>query len=146
MTEGSGSTVATSRSPPLINISSACDFYAIDDPIHIEYSPQMTEMEINDRWESLCLQCGLCCFENIEDDTGAIFFTGTPCRYLDVVTRCCKVYERRFEINPDCIKLTPELVRELNWLHDDCGYRRAMELTRRPGRRTNPTDKEQDED
>jgi hypothetical protein len=106
----------------------------------------MIETGINkDRWETLCLQCGLCCFEKIEDDTGTIFFTGTPCRYLDVVTRCCKVYERRFEINPDCVKLTPELVREIRWLHDDCGYRRAMELTRRPGRRTNSTDKEQNE-
>ena len=74
-------------------------------------------------WESKCRQCGFCCFEKYENDNGTIFYSQTPCRYLDVVTRQCKVYERRFEINPDCIKLTPELVSKLKWLHPDCGYR-----------------------
>ena len=77
-------------------------------------------------WESLCEQCGLCCFEKIEDESGTIFFTQTPCRYLDVVTRKCKVYKRRFAINPECVKLNPELVREIRWLHDGCGYRKAL--------------------
>lgn len=81
-------------------------------------------------WESLCEQCGLCCFEKIEDDSGTIFFTQTPCRYLDVSSRRCVIYERRFEINPDCVKLTEELVRELPWLHDDCAYRRALGIKR----------------
>jgi uncharacterized cysteine cluster protein YcgN (CxxCxxCC family) len=77
-------------------------------------------------WEDLCKRCGLCCFEKIENERGTIFFTQTPCRYLDVVTRECKVYKRRFLINPECIKLTPTLVREIRWLHDDCGYRQAL--------------------
>lgn len=89
-------------------------------------------------WEKLCHQCGRCCFEKYEDDDGTIFFTATPCRYLDVVSRRCKVYERRFEINPDCIALTPQLVRSLNWLHDRCGYREALGITRRSA---NPPDK-----
>jgi uncharacterized cysteine cluster protein YcgN (CxxCxxCC family) len=94
----------------------------------------MTKEKINtgrEAWESLCEQCGLCCFEKIEDESGTIFFTSTPCRYLDVVTRECKIYERRFEICPECIELNEELVRELNWLHDDCGYRKALGLTRK---------------
>jgi uncharacterized cysteine cluster protein YcgN (CxxCxxCC family) len=74
-------------------------------------------------WESKCNQCGFCCFEKIESDNGAIFYTQTPCRYLDVVTRQCKVYKRRFEINPECVQLTPELVSTLKWLHPECGYR-----------------------
>lgn len=87
-------------------------------------------------WEKLCNRCGLCCFEKIEDESGAIFFTSTPCRYLDVVTRECRIYQRRFEIYPECVKLTEEMVRELNWLHDDCGYRQALGLRRRqPGKR-----------
>jgi hypothetical protein len=87
-------------------------------------------------WEAICRQCGLCCFEKIEDDNGAIFFTATPCRHLDVVSRECRIYDRRFEINPECVKLTEELVRELAWLHDSCGYRRALGLTRtRKGKR-----------
>lgn len=79
-------------------------------------------------WEALCEQCGLCCFEKIENENGTIFFTRTPCRYLDIVTRQCKIYARRFEINPECVKLTPESVRNLPWLHDKCGYMKALGL------------------
>ncbi|RNC71404.1 MAG: YcgN family cysteine cluster protein [Desulfuromonadales bacterium] len=93
-------------------------------------------------WEALCEQCGLCCFEKIEDENGTVFFTATPCRYLDVVTRQCVIYDRRFDINPECIKLTEDLVRELHWLHDGCAYRKALGLKRsrvkmatRPGRK-----------
>lgn len=81
-------------------------------------------------WEEICQQCGLCCFEKLEDESGTIFFTQTPCRYLDVVTRQCRVYGRRFEINPECVQLTPELVRTLNWLHDGCAYRKALGIPR----------------
>ena len=77
-------------------------------------------------WEEHCRQCGRCCFEKYENDNGAIFYTPTPCRYLDVVTRHCKVYERRFTVNPECVQLTPELVRSLKWLHPGCGYRKAL--------------------
>jgi uncharacterized cysteine cluster protein YcgN (CxxCxxCC family) len=87
-------------------------------------------------WEALCKQCGICCFEKIIDESGTIFFTATPCRYLDVVTRHCKVYDRRFKINPECIQLTMEILGELDWLHDNCGYRRAYGLKRRPGGRS----------
>lgn len=75
-----------------------------------------------DRWEELCRGCGSCCFEKIEDERGTIFYTQTPCRYLDVVTRQCRIYENRFVINPECVKLTPELVPTLRWLPRDCGY------------------------
>jgi len=84
-----------------------------------------------DNWESCCKQCGRCCFEKIEDEDGIIFHTAIPCRYLDVVSRECRIYERRFEINPECIKLTEKLVRELRWLHDECGYRQALGLARK---------------
>lgn len=85
----------------------------------------------NDAWEQICEKCGLCCFEKIEDDDGTIFFTSTPCRYLDIVTRECKIYSRRFEIYPDCVQLTETLVREIPWLHDECGYRKIFGLRRR---------------
>jgi uncharacterized cysteine cluster protein YcgN (CxxCxxCC family) len=77
-------------------------------------------------WESMCARCGLCCFEKIEDERGNIFFTRTPCRYLDIVSRECKIYERRFAVNPECVKLTPALVSELRWLHDGCAYRKKL--------------------
>ena len=70
--------------------------------------------------------------QKIEDERGTIFFTRTPCRYLDIDTRQCKVYERRFAINPECVKLTPELVREIRWLHNGCGYRKSMGATGGP--------------
>ncbi|HXE95375.1 MAG TPA: YkgJ family cysteine cluster protein [Dongiaceae bacterium] len=75
-------------------------------------------------WDSRCLQCGRCCFEKIEDERGTIFYTQTACRFLDVSSRECKIFERRFEINPDCVKLTPDLVKTLRWLPRDCGYRK----------------------
>lgn len=90
-----------------------------------------TETSKEQSWEVLCRHCGLCCFEKLEDDDGTVFFTSTPCRYLDIISRECRIYERRFEINPQCLKLTPELVKKLNWLHDECGYRAAYGLTRR---------------
>ena len=91
----------------------------------------MTYEHIDDTaWDALCKRCGQCCFEKIENERGTIFYTQTPCRYLDVVSRQCKVYDRRATINPTCIKLTPELLQQLRWLHPDCGYRRAFpELT-----------------
>lgn len=76
-------------------------------------------------WEERCNQCGFCCFEKFENDRGTIFYTQTPCRYLDVVTRQCKVYERRFNINPECVQLTPALVESLAWLPPGCGYRQG---------------------
>lgn len=79
-------------------------------------------------WEELCDRCGVCCFEKFEDDRGNILFTRTPCRYLDVVTRLCKIYDRRFEINPECVKLSPDLIEKLHWLHEGCAYMKAFAL------------------
>jgi uncharacterized cysteine cluster protein YcgN (CxxCxxCC family) len=81
------------------------------------------EKDSHAAWEARCNRCGFCCFEKYENDNGTIFYTQTPCRYLDVVSRECKVYERRFTINPECIQLTPELAATLKWLHPDCAYR-----------------------
>lgn len=77
----------------------------------------------NSDWDSRCKQCGSCCFEKIEDERGNIFYMQSACRFLDIVTRRCKIFERRFEINPSCVQLTPELVQTLRWLPRDCGYR-----------------------
>jgi len=74
-------------------------------------------------WDARCKQCGRCCFEKLLGKRGRIIYTDIPCRYLDVATRRCKVFERRFAINPSCVKLTPEILPRLNWLPADCGYR-----------------------
>jgi len=77
----------------------------------------------NNGWDTICNQCGRCCLEKLEDSRGRIIYTDDACKYLDLETRRCKIFERRFEINPDCIQLTPELVATLRWLPKDCAYR-----------------------
>ncbi len=89
----------------------------------------------SEQWDSLCKQCGRCCFEKLEDARGKIIYTQIACRYLDVITRQCKIFERRFEINPHCVKLTAELVPQLKWLPRDCGYRpEPAKFTRKSNR------------
>lgn len=77
-------------------------------------------------WEERCQQCGACCFEKLIDEDGRIMHTRIPCRYLDIVSRRCRIYERRFEIYPECVKLTPELLPTLRWLPQECGYRQPL--------------------
>jgi uncharacterized cysteine cluster protein YcgN (CxxCxxCC family) len=80
------------------------------------------DLHTTEEWEQRCRGCGECCLEKIEDERGTIFYTLKPCRYLDVETRQCRIYHNRLTINPECVKLTPELVTTLRWLPRDCGY------------------------
>lgn len=87
-------------------------------------------------WDALCKGCGLCCFEKLEDEHGRITYTQIPCRYLDVVTRRCRIFARRLEINPSCIKLTAAMVPKLHWLPMHCGYRGDLsEVPKKKSRR-----------
>jgi uncharacterized cysteine cluster protein YcgN (CxxCxxCC family) len=74
-------------------------------------------------WEESCRRCGLCCFEKSVDLKGRFITTKTPCRYLDIISRECRVYDKRFEVGEGCVKLTPEVVRNADWLPEDCAYR-----------------------
>lgn len=86
-------------------------------PLH-----EMTDAE----WESLCDGCGLCCQIRVEDeDTGEIALSNAACRYLCLNTHQCRDYANRQKNVPDCIKVTPDNVMELNWLPHTCGYRLA---------------------
>jgi uncharacterized cysteine cluster protein YcgN (CxxCxxCC family) len=81
---------------------------------------EMTEAE----WESLCDGCGLCCQIRVEDeDTGEIAVSNVACKLLCLDSHQCMQYEKRKEIVPDCIKATPDNIRELNWLPASCAYR-----------------------
>src|SRR4029079_6980532 len=76
----------------------------------------------NLEWESLCDGCARCCLEKLEDeDTGKIYFTHVSCKLLDAGLCACKDYANRSEQVPDCVRLTPENVRSLNWLPPRCG-------------------------
>lgn len=74
-------------------------------------------------WEEICRRCGLCCFEKSVDRRGQFFTTRTPCRHLDIISRECRVYHKRLTVGEGCVKLTPEIVRNADWLPDECAYR-----------------------
>ncbi len=74
-------------------------------------------------WEELCNRCGLCCFEKKLDARGRNVTTPVPCRHLDIVSRECRVYKKRFEVGEGCLQLTPEIVAKADWLPEDCAYR-----------------------
>ena len=77
-----------------------------------------------EEWESLCDGCARCCLVKLQDeDTGTIHFTDIGCTLLVDETCRCRDYRRRQSRVPDCVKLTPEKVRELPWLPKTCAYR-----------------------
>lgn len=75
-------------------------------------------------WESLCDGCGLCCQIRLEDvDTGEVALSNVACRYLCLETHQCSDYANRQRNVPDCVKITPQNVQEMDWLPHSCGYR-----------------------
>jgi uncharacterized protein len=84
-------------------------------------------MDANE-WESLCDGCARCCLVKVEDaDTGDIFYTDVGCTLLDGQACHCRDYPNRQAIVPDCVRLTPETVRNLSWLPPTCAYRLVAE-------------------
>ncbi|MEG3112074.1 MULTISPECIES: YcgN family cysteine cluster protein [unclassified Pantoea] len=78
----------------------------------------------DEEWESLCDGCGQCCLNKLQDaDTDEIYFTNVACNQLNIKTCQCRNYERRFELEEDCIKLTRENLTTFNWLPRTCAYR-----------------------
>ena len=85
------------------------------------------------RWESLCRRCGLCCYEK-EIRRGRVHVRmDSPCRYLDLKTRLCRVYDRRFRVCRECRKLRFVHARFSRWLPESCGYVRRFRGSRRSG-------------
>lgn len=81
-----------------------------------------------DEWEALCDGCGRCCLHKIEyEDTGEVEDTNVACTLLDCSTGRCRDYTRRKAFVPDCLQLTPQLVRQVRWLPETCAYRRRAE-------------------
>lgn len=79
-------------------------------------------------WELLCDNCGRCCLEKTEDTkTGKIEVIPVACRFLNLNNCSCIIYQERFSIEPDCLKLTPDNIREFIWLPKSCAYRRLSE-------------------
>ena len=81
-----------------------------------------------DEWEALCDGCGRCCLHKLRDeDTNELAFTSVSCHMLDTDACRCRDYARRRMHVPDCVGLTPELLRTIDWLPPTCGYRRVQE-------------------
>ena len=85
-------------------------------------------------WEQSCRRCGLCCFEKVIEENGRIRTTTVACRYLDIVTRECKVYAKRQAVESTCVKLTPEIVATVDWLPEECAYRKGQVSRLRSGK------------
>ena len=79
-------------------------------------------------WESLCDGCGLCCLVRFEEEeTGEIIPTRVHCRLFDADACRCSDYENRKAHVPECIKLTPGNIEDLEWMPPSCAYRRLHE-------------------
>ena len=75
------------------------------------------------QWEALCDRCGRCCLHKLRDDDERIHFTNVACRLLDLETAGCSDYARRARKVSDCVRLTPSMLGELDWLPPSCAYR-----------------------
>ena len=81
---------------------------------------EMTRAE----WESLCDGCGRCCLHKLRDEeTDELAWTEVACRLLDTQSCRCSDYANRKARVPDCVKLTPKRVAEIDWLPPSCAYR-----------------------
>ena len=79
-------------------------------------------------WESLCDGCGRCCLHKLRDEaTNALSFTNVACRMLDLDSCQCRDYPRRKRWVSDCVTLTPEALKDIDWLPPSCAYRLLQE-------------------
>lgn len=75
-------------------------------------------------WEGLCDGCGKCCIHKLEDEeTGELHATNVACRLLDRRSGQCSDYRHRHAFVPECVRLTPKKLREIDWLPRTCAYR-----------------------
>lgn len=81
-----------------------------------------------EEWESLCDRCGMCCLEKTEvEDAPEMLYSHVACRLFDSENCCCLSYKNRRNEVLECIKLTPEIVKEAKFLPPSCAYRRLSE-------------------
>jgi uncharacterized protein len=80
--------------------------------------------ELNVReWESVCDGCGKCCTFTLEDeDTGELHRTSVACQLFDNGTCGCRDYGDRFKTVPECLKVTPQNIGELDFFPPTCAY------------------------
>ncbi len=127
--------IATKRRQQPAGPSSACEDKDAAEPAKAgagEREPFWRAKSLEDmseaEWESLCDGCARCCLVKLEDaDTGEIHYTDVGCTLLDSGACRCRAYAERQRLVPDCVSLTPENVRGLDWLPPTCAYRLLAE-------------------
>ncbi len=81
---------------------------------------EMTQAE----WESLCDGCGLCCQIRVQEEGSEVTqISNVACKYLCLNSHHCTDYANRQANVPDCVAITPQNVRGLEWLPKSCAYR-----------------------
>ncbi|MGD0091979.1 MAG: hypothetical protein ABSE73_18865 [Planctomycetota bacterium] len=73
--------------------------------------------------EALCNHCGKCCYKKIFIGS-TVHITPFPCKYLDIKTNLCTVYERRHEVNRFCLSVEEGL--RVSAFPRDCPYVGAL--------------------
>jgi uncharacterized protein len=81
---------------------------------------EMTDSE----WESLCDGCGRCCLNKLEEEgnDADTYYTDVACRLLDGESCRCRDYANRLDQVDDCVQLTPQSLKTINWLPPSCAY------------------------
>ena len=75
------------------------------------------------QWEALCDGCARCCLVKLEDeDSGQLYYTNVACRFLDLESCRCTVYDERKARNPQCMVLDAS-AQTLELLPRTCAYR-----------------------
>ena len=95
----------------------------------MNYWEEKSLSEMNKQeWEGLCDGCARCCLHKLEDaDSGEVHYTAVVCRYLDENECRCSDYEKRTQLKPGCVQLTPQGARDYTWLPSTCAYRTLAE-------------------
>ncbi len=110
-----------------------CDKFAMAAPAAVRttlpfWQTKSLDEMTSQEWESVCDGCGRCCLHKLrDDDTEELSFTTVACRLLDLGTCQCSSYPTRRDYVPDCVSLTPAMVREIDWLPPSCAYRLLAE-------------------
>lgn len=82
------------------------------------------------QWEALCDRCGKCCLITLQDiDSEEIYHTNILCRYYDIENKLCKVYDKRCQLVPNCLKLNKNNVNKLPFMPKTCAYRALFDST-----------------
>lgn len=79
-------------------------------------------------WESLCDGCARCCLIKLEDeDSGDVHYTNVVCDLLDLETCRCTQYQKRSQLVPECVVVSPKVLDQLHWMPSTCAYRLLWE-------------------